>query len=38
MPLHARIKPGGKNTLSDDVGYSELESVRRLGLEIGQKK
>jgi iron(III) transport system substrate-binding protein len=38
VPLHARIKPGGKYTLSDDVGYSDLESVRRLVLEIWKKK
>jgi iron(III) transport system substrate-binding protein len=38
VPLHARIKPGGKYILSDDVGYSDLESVRRLVLEVWKKK
>jgi iron(III) transport system substrate-binding protein len=38
VPLHARIKPGGKYILSDDVGYGDLESVRRLVLEVWQKK
>jgi iron(III) transport system substrate-binding protein len=38
VPLHARIKPAGKYILSDDVGYSELESVRRLVFEVWKKK
>ena len=38
VPLHARIKPGSKYTLSDNVGYSDLEAVRRLVMEVWKKK
>jgi iron(III) transport system substrate-binding protein len=38
VPAHARIKPGGKYMLSDDVGYGDLESVRRLVSEVWKKR
>ena len=38
LPSHARIKPGAKYTLIDDIGYSDLESVRRFVAEIWKKK
>jgi iron(III) transport system substrate-binding protein len=38
VPSHARIKPGAKYTLIDDIGYGDLESVRRFVTEIWKKK
>lgn len=38
VPLHARIKPGAKYTLIDDIGYSDLDSAQRFVREIWKKK
>jgi iron(III) transport system substrate-binding protein len=38
VPSHARIKPGAKYTLIDDIGYSDLDSVQRFVTEIWRKK
>jgi iron(III) transport system substrate-binding protein len=38
LPLHSRIKPGAKYTLVDDIGYSDLDSVRRFVTDIWKKK
>ena len=38
LPSHARIKPGAKYTLIDDIGYRDLESVQRFVTEIWKKK
>jgi iron(III) transport system substrate-binding protein len=38
LPPHARINPGAKYTLIDDIGYSDLDSVQRFVNEIWKKK
>jgi len=37
LPPHARIKPGAKYTLIDDIGYSDLDSVQRFVTEVWKK-
>jgi iron(III) transport system substrate-binding protein len=38
LPPHARIRPGAKYTLIDDIGYSDLDSVQRFVTETWKKK